>query len=146
VPMTDDTRRLIGDFLGQQPQPPSREKYVSLVGNVPTIYDANAPASPPNTYARHCALCHGPTGNGDGLNARYLPVRPTAHADSGYMSRRPDDTLFDGIHSGAGILNRSPYMPPWGETFSRTEIAGLVQYIRQLCHCAGPEWSRDGTR
>jgi len=146
VPMTDDTRRLIGDFLVQQPQPPSREKYVSLVGNVPTIYDANAPASPPNTYARHCALCHGPTGNGDGLNARYLPVRPTAHADSGYMSRRPDDTLFDGIHSGAGILNRSPYMPPWGETFSRTEIAGLVQYIRQLCHCAGPEWSRDGTR
>jgi mono/diheme cytochrome c family protein len=94
-------------------------------------------------YARVCAGCHGPRGGGDGFNAASLPVRPTAHADSAGMSRRPDDTLFDGIFAGGYILNKSNRMPAWGETLSRDQIWALVRYIRQLCRCAGPEWGRE---
>lgn len=96
-------------------------------------------------YRELCAGCHGPTGRGDGFNAAHLPVRPTAHADSAAMSRRPDDTLFDGIYAGGYVLGRSPRMPAWGETLSREQIWGLVRYIRALCRCRGPAWSEDGS-
>jgi mono/diheme cytochrome c family protein len=91
-------------------------------------------------YARVCAGCHGQQGRGDGFNAVNLPIRPTAHADSGYMARRPDDTLFDGIFAGGYILSKSNRMPAWGETLSRGQIRALVGYLRTLCRCRGPEW------
>ena len=93
-------------------------------------------------YGRLCAACHGGAGAGDGFNAANLPVRPTAHADSAYMSTRPDDTVFDGVFAGGYILDQSHFMPAWGETLSRAQIWELVRYMRQLCRCAGPSWSR----
>jgi cytochrome c oxidase cbb3-type subunit 3 len=143
VPMSEELQRLVADFLVQQNQPAVRDSYLSLGDYWPT---ARGPAleSAEHSYAVHCAPCHGRAGAGDGFNAIYLPRQPTAHAGAEYMSRRPDDTLFDGIHSGGGILNKSHYMPPWGETFKREQIAGLVVYLRELCRCQGPEWSRDG--
>lgn len=96
----------------------------------------------PGAYARTCSHCHGASGKGDGWNARYLPVRPTAHADKAYMSTRADGTLLDGIHGGGRILNRSNRMPPFGESFTHAQLRGLVGYLRVLCDCAGPSWSR----
>lgn len=95
-------------------------------------------------YARYCAACHGADGGGDGPNARHLPVPPTAHADSAYMSRRPDDALFDAVYAGGRIMGRSHRMPAWGRTLSGEEIRALVAYMRELCGCRGPAWSRDG--
>lgn len=94
-------------------------------------------------YDHFCAHCHGVNGGGDGYNARFLPVSPTAHADSAAMSMRPDDTLFDGIYAGGRMLDRSHRMPAFGETLSREEIRSLVSYIRTLCRCRGPAWTRD---
>ena len=146
VPLTPDLLHLITGCLLSQQQSPASDSYLSLVDH-PTIETSSSfSEGPERNYAQNCAPCHGRTGGGDGFNARYLSRGPTIHSDAEYMSRRPDDTLFDGIHSGAGILNRSPYMPPWGETFERKEIAGLVKYLRSLCRCEGPNWSRDGTR
>ncbi|MCY7380014.1 MAG: hypothetical protein LH467_11855, partial [Gemmatimonadaceae bacterium] len=85
---------------------------------------------------------HGASGEGDGWNARYLPVQPTAHADKAYMSTRTDGALLDGIHGGGRILNRSNRMPPFGESFTRAQLRELVGYLRVLCDCAGPSWSR----
>lgn len=113
---------------------------------------ARRPANPPAPlmggalYARYCAACHGAKGEGDGPNARYLPVKPTVHADSAYLSHRPDDTLFDGIYGGGHILNRSNLMPAFGATLTREQIWSLVGYLRELCRCQGPSWSRDGRR
>jgi mono/diheme cytochrome c family protein len=95
-------------------------------------------------YARFCAACHGASGEGDGPNAGYLPVQPTAHADSVYMSTRPDDALFDAIYAGGLIMGRSNRMPPFGGTLDRETIEGLVGLMRELCRCRGPSWSRDG--
>jgi nitric oxide reductase subunit C len=97
-------------------------------------------------YARHCTACHGTGGQGDGWNAPRLPVPPTAHADSSRSARRADDTLFDGIHSGAWVLDGSPRMPPFGSLLSPDQIRSLVAHIRVLCACEGPSWSRDGGR
>jgi len=95
-------------------------------------------------YARHCAACHGPEGRADGWNAPNLPVPPAAHADSARMSARADDTLFDGIWAGAWVLDGSPRMPAFGGLLSTDDVRALVGWIRRLCGCSGPAWSRDG--
>ena len=93
-------------------------------------------------YVRHCVACHGERGQGDGPNARFLPMRPAAHADPVQMSARSDDRLFDAIYAGGYPLGRSVTMPAFGETLTRAEIWQLVGHLRTLCGCAGPAWSR----
>ena len=107
---------------------------------------AAAPADGVALYTAQCAPCHGVQGAGDGFNAPFLPVAPTAHADSAAMSQRPDDTLYDGIHAGGWILGKSHRMPAFGASLDHGEKRALVAYIRTLCRCQGPAWSRDGRR
>lgn len=95
-------------------------------------------------YQARCAQCHGTRGNGGGFNAPWLPVAPTAHNDAAAMSRRPDDTLYDGIAAGAWVLDGSHRMPAFGGALEREEIRALVAYIRELCDCVPPGWSRGG--
>ena len=97
-------------------------------------------------YLSRCATCHGVQGGGDGFNAPFMPVPPVAHSDSAAMSLRPDDTLYDGIHAGGWILGKSHRMPGFGKSLDHGRIRSLVAYIRTLCNCQGPAWSRDGRR
>ena len=146
VPLTPNMLHLITSFLlGRTEVSPTTNNYPSLVDHPMALIRPLAESTEAR-YGQHCAPCHGHTGRGDGFNARYLPRKPTVHSDPEYMSRRPDDTLFDAVHSGGGIMNRSPYMPPWGETFARDEVSALVKHLRTLCRCEGPDWSRDGSR
>ena len=92
-------------------------------------------------YARHCAACHGTEGHGDGWNAANLPVAPTSHADPALMGARPDDSLYDAIHSGAYVLDGSPRMPPFGALLTDAQIRALVARIRTLCDCTEPTWA-----
>ena len=145
VPMSPATLELIASFLVRREptRPPPRAS--------PRPGPPAAAAGPNGTqagasaalYARSCAPCHGVRGGGDGYNAPNLPVRPTAHADQAYMSTRSDDALFDAISAGGYVMNRSNRMPPFGATLTRDQIWGLVRYLRALCHCEGPAWSRD---
>lgn len=148
LPLDETSTRLIADFLIQQG--PSKvvvkEAYLSPMEFPLIASPANPPADAVRAqaglnYAKYCAPCHGNTGRGDGFNASFMPVKPTAHADAVYMATRPDDTLYDGIHSGGAILNKSPFMPAWGGVFSPNEIKALVGWMRTLCHCQGPAWS-----
>ncbi len=141
IPMPDDRVALLAAFLSGGGGEPSAATYVSPldVGN----RDAAQDASGAGLYGRFCAGCHGPSGNSDGYNVATLPVRPTRLADSAYMSARPDDTLFDGIHAGGHILGRHHRMPGFGFTLSGDEIDRVVGYLRELCRCQGPAWSRD---
>jgi mono/diheme cytochrome c family protein len=117
-----------------------------------TAPGVTAPEAPPSApiggavdgtalYARHCAACHGEAGRGDGWNVAALPTRPTAHADPQLMALRTDDSLFDAIHAGGLVLDRSPRMPPFGEMLSAVQIQALVSHIRTLCDCAQPAWA-----
>ncbi len=140
VAMPASTESLVVAFVATRRSSAPLPPYLSLATHpllAPTYGD-----SARELYARTCAGCHGETGRGDGWNARYLPVRPTAHADGRYMSTRADGTLFDGIHGGGRILARSNRMPPFGESLTRPQLWSLVTYIRTLCDCAGPDWSR----
>lgn len=141
VPMSPATLELIASFLVQRQPTPGATSRASPAANIPP--DTSQTGAPAALYARACAPCHGVRGAGDGYNAPSLPVRPTAHADQAYMSRRSDDALFDAIYAGGYIMNRSNRMPPFGHTLTREQIWSLVRYLRTLCRCEGPTWSRD---
>jgi len=40
-------------------------------------------------------------------------------------------------------MNKSHFMPGWGEKLSREEIVNLVSQIRNFCDCSAPEWSKN---
>jgi mono/diheme cytochrome c family protein len=134
--------RLVASYLAGRSEAAGAAEAAGMTGAAGAGIPLPEIDDPAALYARACAACHGEHGGGDGANVRYLPVRPTAHADSAYMSTRPDDTLFDGIYGGGYILNKSHRMPAFGLTLSREQILGLVAYLRELCRCQGPGWSR----
>ena len=141
VEMPETMATLIVNYLLQQQLPRERAPYPSLADHPP--YTQVELEGTEATYSKYCAACHGPAGQGDGFNVVDLPTPPTVHADSAYMATRPDDTLFDGIYAGGYILGKSHRMPPWGFTLERDEIRRLVGYLRDLCGCEPPSWSRD---
>ena len=140
VPMPAATQELITSYIATRRSSAPPPASLSLARHA--VLEPRYGDGAFDTYARTCSHCHGASGKGDGWNARYLPVRPTAHADKAYMSTRADGTLLDGIHGGGRILNRSNRMPPFGESFTRAQVRELVGYLRVLCDCAGPTWSR----
>jgi mono/diheme cytochrome c family protein len=152
VPMPEATRALVTRYLATQAgSAPSNapSKAAASPAGVPATQAASSATSPANgaqLYARWCASCHGTEGKGNGPNAPFLPVKPANHSDAAMESQRPDDSLYDTIAGGGGIMNRSPRMPAFGATLSPTEIRALVAHIRSLCHCQGPGWSRDGAK
>ncbi len=141
VPLGSATRELRVAYLSAR-----RAPGVGGIGAVRLPPRAPAPGAAPRApaalSAAYCAPCHGATGTGDGYNAGYLPVRPAVHADGRAMGERSDDMLYDAIAAGGYTLGRSARMPPLGETLRPAEVRGLVAYIRGLCHCRGPAWSR----
>jgi mono/diheme cytochrome c family protein len=141
--MPDERADLLADFLSLESAASAEKSYLSLV-DTPLRARVVDEGSGAGVYARYCAMCHGTSGQGDGYNAAYLPVPPTNHADSAYMSTRPDDTLFDGVHAGGYILSRSHRMPSFGQRLTSDQIRAVVAYMRELCRCEGPAWSRDG--
>jgi len=137
------TLELIANYLQQRE--PSRRSPPKLIPRPPPA-PLDEAADSATLYRHYCADCHGAEGKGDGPNAKFLPVSPASHADATYMAERPDDSLFDAIYSGGYVMNRSPRMPPYGNTLSREQIWSLVRHLRVLCGCQGPAWSRDGRR
>jgi cytochrome c oxidase cbb3-type subunit III len=147
VPMAPGVRELVVGYLLSLPATSPAGSGSPAAAPAPAI---GTPAADPASartgaalYARYCAPCHGGKGAGDGPNATNLPVPPAAHSSRAAMSQRSDDALYDTIAGGGLIMNRSPRMPPFGETLSPAEMRALVAYIRELCGCRGPAWSND---
>lgn len=83
-------------------------------------------------FGKHCALCHGQRGQGDGFNAFNLDPRPTNLADPARQSRLTPDHLREVIREGGRGVNLAATMPAYGTTLTVDEIEDLVAYITQL--------------
>jgi mono/diheme cytochrome c family protein len=141
ISMPQNLRDQLIAFLVHNKDSVGEVKYLSLIDHPITL--ASEELTSENIYLSKCAICHGENGSANGFNAAYLATQPTKHADGSYMAKKPDDTLFDGVYAGGYILNKSHLMPAWGNTLSKTEIQGLVTYMRSLCNCSPPKWSTD---
>lgn len=77
-------------------------------------------------YAARCALCHGPTGRGDGPGAAALNPKPRNYHDKAYMDTRTDAELLEVIRNGKGA------MPRWGGILSEAEMTAVLAHVRSL--------------
>ncbi len=80
-------------------------------------------------YARYCAGCHGPDGQGGAHT--FMP-----HVENltrkGYIELLPDEYLATVIREGGPSVGKSSYMPAWGGTIPEEDIASIVAHIRRL--------------
>lgn len=76
-------------------------------------------------YLKHCKICHGPEGKGDGYT-HFNP--PVADLTASKIQKKPDKELWESIHMG--VANTS--MGMWRFVLSDEEIATVLGYVRSL--------------
>lgn len=77
-------------------------------------------------YLRLCAVCHGPTGTGDGtaVGPGLFPFAPDITLDR--VAQRPDGYIYGIIRAGRGL------MPPYAAQTTHRQRWLIVTYVRQL--------------
>lgn len=110
---------------------------LAFLGRVFLRREAPVPAVGPATtgrlvYETHCAVCHGPSGKGDGPGAHVIrqPMRDFSSAEA--MRDVKDRFLFEIIKKGSSQFGRSNAMPSWAMKLSDDEIRAVVAHIRSL--------------
>ncbi len=92
-------------------------------------------------YKHYCAVCHGISGKGNGINADNLgDVHPT-DLTSDSIDKLDDEEIYEVIEGGGAAIDISYYMPPWGSVFSEEQIHDVVAYIRTLSEANGQKIS-----
>ena len=91
---------------------------------------------------KYCSRCHNPESTAERVsNLDNLEVKPHAFTEGDTLNRMSDADLTAIISHGGPALNKSPLMPPYGYTLSKTEIEALIAYIRLISdppyHAAG---------
>ena len=92
-----------------------------------------APAADPQRgepmYQRYCSGCHGADGRGGGKN--FMP-HVGALTRKGYTEMLEDSYLAAIVAEGGVAYGKSAYMPAFGTTLSRQDIADVIAYVRTL--------------
>ncbi len=83
-------------------------------------------------YAIHCAMCHGPEGQGNGQIAAFLKNRP-ADLTSAVVQSKGDGSIF--LTISLGIQGR---MPALNENLTVRERWDVVNYLRTLAQPTTP--------
>jgi len=106
------------------------------------------PAAPPlskgnpvegkHVYNHYCAVCHGLTGKGNGVNADNLDPHP-ANLTSSEVQGLSDGEIYEVIEKGGAAVELSVAMPPWGRTLSGEQIRDVIAYIRTFSGKSAPE-------
>jgi len=93
-------------------------------GDAPTLpIDTEALPRGQALYARHCATCHGPEGQGNGPGARGLRPAPKNLSQHEYSSARLASALWNGVTGAA--------MPAWRD-LSTDDLGALAQAVQAL--------------
>jgi mono/diheme cytochrome c family protein len=83
--------------------------------------------------AQYCVRCHDPESTPLRVsNIDNLSVKPHPFTEGDTLNKISDVDMVAIISHGGAALNKSPLMPPWGYTLSKSEIAALVSYIRAV--------------
>ncbi len=104
-----------------------------LANSLPTLAAEMGDAKKGKTpYQTFCAVCHGPTGKGDGPSAVALNPKPANHADGKLMNKLTNEYLTKVIKNGGASVGKSPLMPPWGGSLNDGQIRDVLAFIRSL--------------
>jgi mono/diheme cytochrome c family protein len=82
---------------------------------------------------QHCVRCHDSESTAERVsNHDNLTKAPHSFGEGAVLNAISDADLESIISHGGPALNRSPEMPPYGYTLSKTEIEALIAYIRTI--------------
>jgi mono/diheme cytochrome c family protein len=82
---------------------------------------------------KYCSRCHNPESTPERVsNFDNLEIKPHAFTEGDTLNKMSDADLVAIINHGGPALNKSPLMPPYGYTLSKTEIQALIAYIRVI--------------
>jgi cbb3-type cytochrome c oxidase subunit III len=81
-------------------------------------------------FKRHCVMCHGATGVGDGPAAKTLKGKLPSLADKTVMSKLTDAQIHETITTGK--KTEVGNMPALGKRLKPEEITDIVNYVRTL--------------
>jgi mono/diheme cytochrome c family protein len=82
---------------------------------------------------KYCSRCHNPESTPERVsNYDNLEVKPHAFTEGDTLNKMSEAELIAIISHGGPALNRSPLMPPYGHTLSKTEMQALIAYIRMI--------------
>jgi mono/diheme cytochrome c family protein len=91
---------------------------------------------------QYCIRCHDPESTPQRVsNMDNLAVKPHPFTEGDTLNKMSDADLMAIISHGGAALNKSPLMPPWGYTLSKSETAALISYIRAV---ADPPYQAGG--
>ncbi len=92
---------------------------------------------------KYCARCHDPESTSLRVsNYDNLDVKPHPFNEGDTLNKLSDSDLLAIIGHGGPALNRSPLMPPFGATLSKSETQALVAFIRLVSE---PPYKLPGT-
>jgi mono/diheme cytochrome c family protein len=82
---------------------------------------------------QYCSRCHNPESTAERVsNYDNLETKPHAFTEGDALGKISDADLVAIISHGGPALNKSPLMPPYGYTLSKSDIQALVSYIRTV--------------
>ena len=115
---------LVAAFSVRGLRPLAEEAFPTTYWGSPTGYSVQSIAEGKVLYARHCALCHGATGRGDGPAGAQLQRRP-ADLAADHLYAHADGDLFWWISNGIGDA-----MPGFGGAIDETGRWHLIDFLR----------------
>jgi mono/diheme cytochrome c family protein len=77
-------------------------------------------------YKKHCVMCHGETGKGDGPATKFMKPTPRDMTGPGSKASMTDGEIFYKVTAG-----KRP-MPPMNKKMSETERWQVVHHLRTL--------------
>ena len=117
---------------------------VLLSGASPAADAEAAAAGPGETergatlFARHCKVCHGEGGEGDGMLAAHLKVPPGDLTEPERMGRRSDEDLLAVVRDGGPARELSSVMTAFGDRLDAQQLADVVAFVRALSRTPEP--------
>jgi mono/diheme cytochrome c family protein len=81
-------------------------------------------------FKRHCVMCHGATGQGDGPAAKNLKGKLPNLSDKATMSKVTDEQIHEIVTNGK--KSEIGNMPALGKRLKPDEITDIVSYVRTL--------------
>ena len=90
----------------------------------------------------YCTRCHSNESTPERVsNFDNLTTKPHPFTEGDTLNKLSDDDLAAIITHGGAALNKSPEMPPFGFTLSKSDVQALVAYIRAV---ADPPYRASG--
>ncbi len=97
---------------------------------------------------QYCSRCHDPESTRERVsNYDNLNTKPHAFTEGDTLNKMSDADLVAIISHGGPALSRSPEMPSFGYTLSKSDIQALISYIRAVAdppyHSAGVVYAKN---